>query len=96
MKILLTTIFALMLAVTARAQDTTACAKLYSVKRVNAHFWMLNMGGYYPNQQFTIILNGYRRGTDLYRLKDSTVCVTGSRKVYRGKVQIIARQLSGH
>jgi len=72
-----------------KTKPDTLCDKLYSVKKINNKFYLLNMGGYYPDQISTVVLKGYQDMKLVFALKDSNICVVGKKSTYKGKLQLV-------
>jgi DNA/RNA endonuclease YhcR with UshA esterase domain len=49
---------------------------------------LLNMGGAYPNQKYTVAIIGNRITLDWTKLKGKRLCVTGVFELYKGKPEI--------
>lgn len=95
------------LALTTKAQDkpltqaeykdhmgkvATLCDTVYSVKIFSDTLTLLNMGGNYPNQKFTIAIKGNKLQLDWVNLKRKHLCVTGLLELYKNTLQIIASE----
>jgi DNA/RNA endonuclease YhcR with UshA esterase domain len=70
------------------------CDKVFSTKLITgSNMTVLNLGGYYPNQLLTVMIEG----KDRRKFKDApeeafkgrTVCVTGKIIEYKGKPEIV-------
>jgi hypothetical protein len=101
--LLLTTGFAL----TAKAQEkplapseykanigkiVTLCDTVYTVRIFSDTLTLLNMGGAYPNQKFTIAVKGNKLQLDWVNLKKKHLCVTGTLELFKNTLQIVAAQ----
>jgi len=90
-KLILTSFIFTLLAGTASAQKTftsadftknlgktgTICDTVYSLHIVSDTLTILNMGGAYPNQKYTIAVKGNKITLDWAHLKGKPLCVTG-------------------
>jgi hypothetical protein len=104
MKTLILTIFLFVaFATTALAQETTfsatefnkkigktgtLCDTVYSLKIVNDTLTLLNMGGAFPNQKYTVAIIGNKITLDWTQLKGKPLCVTGVFELYKGRPEI--------
>jgi hypothetical protein len=91
-----------LLAVTASAQKTfsaadftknlgktgTICDTVYSLHIVSDTLTLLNMGGAYPNQKYTIAIKGNKITLDWAHLKGKPLCVTGVFELYKERPEI--------
>jgi hypothetical protein len=91
MKNILTSLL-LVISLTTAAQTTkkdTLCDRLYAIKKINSHFYLLSLGGYYPNQKYTVVLKGPQDNLELFNFVDSLICVAGVRQNYKGKPELV-------
>jgi len=70
-------------------KKVTLCDVVYSYKILSDTVTMLNMGGNYPNQFFTIVVTGKEIVLNYDGLKGKHICVTGDKSVYNNKPEIM-------
>jgi hypothetical protein len=70
----------------------TLCDSVYSVKIFSDTLTLINMGGNYPNQKFTVAVKGNKVVLDWANLKNKHICVTGLLELYKNAVQIVASE----
>ena len=101
-KLLFTSFFILTIAGSALAQNRfsaedfnkhlgktgTLCDTVYSLKIFSDTLTLLNMGGVYPNQKYTVAIKGNRITLDWTTLKGKPLCVTGVFEMYKGRPEI--------
>ena len=66
----------------------TLCDTVYSLKIVNDTLTLLNMGGAYPNQKYTVAIIGNKITLDWTQLKGKPLCVTGVFELFKGQPEI--------
>jgi len=66
----------------------TLCDTVYSLRVVSDTLALLNMGGVYPNQKYTVAIKGNKVTLDYTNLKGKPLCVTGVFLMYRNKPEI--------
>lgn len=66
----------------------TLCDTIYSMKIVSDTLTLLNMGGVYPNQKYTIAVKGNKINLNWAGLKGKPLCVTGVFIMYKGRPEI--------
>jgi len=66
----------------------TLCDTVYSLKIFSDTLTLLNMGGAYPNQKYTVAIKGNKVTLDWAHLKGKPLCVTGVFEMYKGKPEI--------
>src|SRR5580658_9631994 len=66
----------------------TLCDTIYSLHIVSDTLTLLNMGGAYPNQKYTIAIIGNKITLDWAKLKGKPLCVTGVFELYKGRPEI--------
>ena len=66
----------------------TLCDTVYSLKIFSDTLTLLNMGGIYPNQKYTIAIRGNRITLPWDKLKGKPLCVTGVFEMYKGRPEI--------
>lgn len=101
-QILLAVIITLAFATTASAQKKfiaaefsknlgktgTLCDTVYSLRIVSDTLTLLNMGGIYPNQKYTVAVKGNKITLDYANLKGKPLCVTGVFLLYKNRPEI--------
>ncbi|MFD0793014.1 hypothetical protein ACFQZX_05260 [Mucilaginibacter litoreus] len=70
----------------------TLCDVAYSVKIFSDTLTLINMGGNYPNQKYTIAVKGNKITLDWANLKGKTICVTGVYQMHKNRPEIVAAQ----
>jgi hypothetical protein len=70
----------------------TLCDTVYSVRIFSDTLTLLNMGGAYPRQKFTIAVKGNKLQMDWVNLKKKHLCVTGTLELFKDTWQIVAAQ----
>ena len=70
-------------------KKVTLCDTVYSFKIFSDTLTMLNMGGKYPNQNFTVVITGKEIVLNFYYLKGKHICVTGDLSSYKGKPEVL-------
>lgn len=102
-KCLLVTMLGLALAFTASAQEKfslnhfvhnvgkkiTLCDTVYSFKIFSDTVTMLNMGGRYPHQRFTVVVTGKEIQLNTDNIVGKHICVTGDASLYKGRPEIM-------
>jgi hypothetical protein len=66
----------------------TLCDTIYSLKIVSDTLTLLNMGGVYPNQKYTVAVKGNKINLNWAGLKGKPLCVTGVFILYKGRPEI--------
>jgi hypothetical protein len=66
----------------------TLCDTVYSLKIVSDTLTLLNMGGVYPNQKYTVAIKGNKIALDWSNLKGKPLCVTGVFIMYKNRPEI--------
>jgi hypothetical protein len=103
-KLILTALLATALAGTVKAQNKfsatdfkaglgktgTLCDTVYSLKIVSDTLALLNMGGAYPHQKYTIAIKGNKVTLDLPNIKRKAICVTGVFELFKDQPEIVA------
>src|ERR1700722_18685671 len=101
-KMLLTCCVALLVGTAATAQNRfsaedfkknlgktgTLCDTVYSLKIFSDTLTLLNMGGAYPNQKYTVAIKGNKVTLPWDTLKGKPLCVTGVFEMYKGRPEI--------
>lgn len=73
-------------------EHATVYGKVFGSKLTRGGTVLLDIGGAYPNEQFTIVeFHGSDDYGQLVKLEGQTVTVTGTIKDYRGKPEIIIK-----
>jgi hypothetical protein len=70
-------------------KKTTLCGTVASFKLFSDTLTMLNMGGKYPHQDFTVVVTGNEISLNLDKIIGKQICVTGDQSVYLGKPEIL-------
>lgn len=68
----------------------TLCDTVFSLKTVSDTLTLLNMGGVYPHQKYTIAVKGNKIKLDLPNIKGKSLCVTGVFEMFKGQPEIVA------
>jgi hypothetical protein len=66
----------------------TLCDTVYTLRVFSDTLTLLNMGGAYPNQKYTIAIKGNKIKLPWDQLKNKPVCVTGVFEMYKGRPEI--------
>ncbi|SDT45707.1 hypothetical protein SAMN05216490_3551 [Mucilaginibacter mallensis] len=70
-------------------KKVTLCDTVYSYKIFNDTLTMLNMGGNYPNQRFTVVITGKEIVLNFDDIKGKHICVTGDLSKYKGRPEVL-------
>lgn len=70
----------------------TLCDVVSSIKIFSDTLTLINMGGNYPNQKYTIAVKGNKITLDWANLKGKNVCVTGVFEMHKNRPEIVAAQ----
>jgi hypothetical protein len=71
-------------------EHATVYGKVYSSKLTRGGTVLLDVGGAYPNEEFSVVeFHGDSDYHELVKLEGETISVTGTIKDYRGKPEII-------
>lgn len=73
-------------------KTATLCDTVYSFKIISDTLTMINMGGNYPNQKFTVAVRGNKIVLDWPNLKKKHLCVTGVLELNKDTLQIMVAQ----
>lgn len=68
----------------------TVCDYVSSIKIVADTLTLLNMGGIYPHQKFTVAIKGNRIQLDWANLKGKHLCATGVLVLYKKQLEVVA------
>ena len=68
------------------------CDEVSSIKIFSDTLTLINMGGNYPNQKYTIAVKGNKITLDWANLKGKQMCVTGVFEMHKGRPEIVAAQ----
>lgn len=68
----------------------TLCDTVYNVRILNDTLTLINMGGNFPNQKFTVAVKGNKISLDWVNLKRKHLCVTGVLELYKNTLQVVA------
>ncbi len=66
----------------------TLCDTVYSLHIFSDTLTLLNMGGAYPNQKYTVAIKGNKITLDYTNLKGKPLCVTGVFIMYKNRPEI--------
>jgi hypothetical protein len=66
----------------------TLCDTVYSLRVVSDTLTLLNLGGVYPNQKYTVAVKGNKVNLDYTRLKGKPLCVTGVFIIFKNRPEI--------
>ncbi|HVW95352.1 MAG TPA: hypothetical protein VHA56_05260 [Mucilaginibacter sp.] len=66
----------------------TLCDTVYSLRVMSDTLALLNMGGAYPNQKYTVAVKGNKITLDYANLKGKPLCVTGVFLMFKGRPEI--------
>src|ERR1700722_5973647 len=102
-KMLLTCCVALLVGTAATAQNRfsaedfkknlgkagTLCDTVYSLRIFSDTLTLLNMGGAYPNQKYTVAVRGNKINLDWTNIKGKPLCVTGVFIMYKERPEIV-------
>jgi len=66
----------------------TLCDTVGSLRVFSDTLTLLNMGGIYPNQKYTIAVKGDKIKLPWDKLKGKSVCATGVFEMYKGRPEI--------
>lgn len=67
----------------------TLCDTVSSFKIFSDTLTMLNMGGKYPNQRFTVVVTGKEIRLNTDDIVGKHICVTGDASMYKGRPEIM-------
>jgi len=70
----------------------TLCETVRGIKIVSDTLTLLNMGGVYPHQKYTVAIKGNRIQLDWANLKGKFMCVTGVLILYKNQLEIVAME----
>ncbi len=68
----------------------TLCDTVRSLRIVSDTLTLLNMGGVYPHQKYTIAVKGNKTTLDLPNIKGKAICVTGVFEMFKGQPEVVA------
>ncbi|GAB3911855.1 hypothetical protein [Mucilaginibacter boryungensis] len=71
-------------------KTVTLCDYVSGIKIVADTLTLLNMGGIYPHQKFTVAIKGNRIQLDWANLKGKHLCATGVLILYKNQLEIVA------
>ncbi len=66
----------------------TLCDTIYSLRIFSDTLTLLNMGGIYPNQKYTIAIKGNKINLNWADMKGKPLCITGVFILYKGRPEI--------
>jgi hypothetical protein len=67
----------------------TLCDTVYSLRIVSDTLTLLNMGGAYPHQKYTIAVKGNKVTLDLPNIKKKAICVTGVFELFKDQPEVV-------
>jgi len=67
----------------------TLCDTVSSVRIFSDTLTLLNMGGVYPNQKYTVAVKGNKLNLDFVNLKGKPLCVTGVFLMFKNRPEIV-------
>jgi hypothetical protein len=67
----------------------TLCDTVSSFKILSDTVTMLNMGGKYPHQRFTVVVTGKEIQLNTDDIVGKQICVTGDASVYKGRPEVM-------
>ncbi len=67
----------------------TLCDTVYSVRIMSDTLTLMNMGGAYPNQKYTIAVKGTKISLDWANMKGKPLCVTGVFEMFKNRPEIV-------
>src|SRR3954465_14916870 len=70
----------------------TLCDTVKSLRIVSDTLTLLNMGGVYPRQKYTVAVKGNKITLDWANLKGKNVCVTGVFELFKNQPQVTVAQ----
>lgn len=83
-----------------KGDSVTVCGKIFGgiyLDKSGNKPTFLNMGAAYPNQLLTVVIWGDKRKLFSYapevKLKNKNVCVSGKVEIYKGKPQIVIKDV---
>jgi hypothetical protein len=68
----------------------TLCDTVKSLRIVSDTLTLLNMGGVYPHQKYTIAVKGNKVTLDLPNIKGKAICVTGIFELFKEQPEVVA------
>jgi len=70
----------------------TLCDTVYSLRIFSDTLTLLNMGGAYPNQKYTVAVRGNKINLDWTNIKGKPLCVTGVFIMYKERPEIVVTE----
>jgi hypothetical protein len=70
----------------------TLCDVVSSVRIFSDTLALINMGGNFPNQKYTIAVKGNKITLDWANMKGKNMCVTGVFELHKNRPEIVAAQ----
>ena len=67
----------------------TFCDTVFSYKILSDTVTLLNMGGDYPHQTFTVVVTGKEIQLNYDKIKGKHICVTGDVSSYKGRAEVL-------
>jgi hypothetical protein len=73
-------------------KTATLCDYVSGIKNFGDTLILVNMGGEYPHQKFTIAVKGKQIRLDWNNLKGKHLCATGVLELYKNQLEIVATE----
>jgi hypothetical protein len=70
-------------------KKATLCDTVFSYKILSDSVTLLNMGGEYPHQTFTVAITGKEIQLNYDDIKGKHICVTGDISSYKGRAEVL-------
>jgi hypothetical protein len=70
----------------------TLCDTVKSIRIVSDTLTLLNMGGVYPHQKYTVMVRGNKITLDWTNIKGKVVCASGTFEIFNGQPQIMVAE----
>jgi hypothetical protein len=67
----------------------TLCDTVYSLRVVSDTLTLLNMGGAYPHQKYTVAVKGNKITLDLPNIKKKAICATGVFELFKDQPEVV-------
>jgi hypothetical protein len=67
----------------------TLCDTVYSLRIVSDTLTLLNMGGAYPHQKYTVAVKGNKITLDLPNIKGKAICTTGVFELFKNQPEVV-------
>lgn len=73
-------------------KSKTLCDEVSSIKIFSDTLTLINMGGAFPNQKYTIAVKGNKVTLDWANLKGKKLCVTGVFEMHKNRPEIVVSE----